>query len=1052
MRAQPGQDVGKGKFVKELTEKTELYIGELESGNPLWRPVCYSVAGVDGDNAPQIQIKYILDEYLGVRSPAKSPPPPNLTSSVTTPASSEPPFSVEDLRSSFRLLDAMVSRLEKTHSKDRKGLVQIRKALNRSAWLQALIAANSGVLFPDDQRTYSSSVRLAAEIIDRVERILPQLFKQQKILSSQPGASTDIKTGYAKEIRVVIDAYFRAVGRCLEKDAQKTFGAAEAKAEALPGQLIEVDLKHFENKPATYKMIEPRRKEMVAWAGELRGEVKKLSSLAKKVKKARETKAKDLKSLKAKLAKQQSLVELSFHGLAHWEKGLLAYEYLADQGNLILTAYRSVGRILTRCAKMREAAKAGNVKTLQERVDKHGSDANVEQFYRGLPLIAFGSRFLVQLGVTLVAAYVTAGLSTAVLGVGGSASAAGGASLLATAGTAALEAVTFTLVSRGLMAAIPGQPSPEDSIISDLIWNFGLFFVLRKVGLGVKKALDARGLPALTSIATAGASFPLLQVYGVLRFRVAMGRWPSDAELSKMTAENIIMLAALTSGMSMMQRLLKARGRPSALGTFHKKYGWRFEALEVARAKLESRIDSLSKSKSKISATEVKDLQEKARVIEDAFEKIMSEVKADSKISIDKIRVELKAAGKMAPEGMSELLAQEIGILTKGDEVGLRGAGTSRLFSYKWGGTGALEKSLRGLGAMVEKKADPITGLRTLTAEMVPKEPPLFFQERTELTPEHVVDLRNPMVVKLLADFSITGPKSVRMVQLLLEKELAKTPMPAEPIAKRLKGPVRVVRRYLNGLKASSKDPVQDSLTKLGPEARGTRATPAMVAKAEKIAASELITTDMWLSARTDAEFLGYLGEYLANETVLTLAKAQKAKVYSGVHFRGDGFVDAAKTTPANKSDGRPMVDTDVVSELDYLLVTEPLPGKFEYTTVMNAKVVKAASRALTSAKEQNANALEALDAHAKGRVAKVKSKGKVVRYATVDRVVGYEITTGKVVELTGKLTAASSVKQETIGPKDSGSYTQKLPYTYKEVVTLMRLVREQLMMKNLEK
>lgn len=961
-----------------------------------------------------------------------------------------PPLPVEEIRTRYRLLDATLTRLDEKYKAITGAPDKILAAQNRSSWDQALIAAASGALLPDDARAYSNAIRGAAEILERTERVIPALVLQRQTLSTA-SAPADSQAGYAAAFDKVITAYLDAIARCLDSDADKAFNDAEAAAEALPAALIEVDLTHVESHSPSYDLIEERRKEMVAWSQWVRGELKNLGPLVQAVKTARETRASDLPQREAALAEEREFVELSLEGLGHWEKGLLAYEYLADEGNLIMTAYRSVGRILRRCAGMRDAAFARDLKLLRDRVGAHASDPNVDQFYRGLPVIAFGSRFLVQLGVTIIAAYVTAGLGTLVMGGGaGASTAAGGTSLLATAGSVAVEAISFTLISRGLLAALPGKQGANDSILADLLWNLGLFTVLRGISVGVKGALAAKGLPALTGIATAVTSFPLLQGYGLLRYRLAKGEWPSDAERAQMTAENIVMLGALTAGMSAMQGLLSAKGKLTELGKFYKKYGWRFETLDVGRRVLENRLADLGKSTTKVSPSDVQDVNDKAKIIEDEFKKILDEVKADTSIDLGKIRDELTKAGKDAPEGASELLERELGILGSGERVRLRGAGGTRFFSYEWGKTGVLEAALRKLGAIVKKSADPTTGLRTLTAELVAGEPPMVFQERTEIMPEHPVDLSDPVVQKLLADFAIADSKAIRLVQLLLERELAKNPMPDADAAKRMAGPVRVVRRYLTELKAGSKEPVEKSLTDLGPTAReATAKNKALVAAAKTLVAGGLLEDAGWLSARTDEEFLGILGERLATREVFAAAaKRAGTRVITGVHFIGDAFVDAARTQPAMRSGGGPFVNTDVTSELDYLVVIEPTPGNFEYTSVQNAKVTKDTAKSLVAAKEQNANAIEALDAHKAGRAAAIKEGATIARYATVTKIVGTDAQTGAVVDLTGKVRAGKAVSEETIGAKGDKGYSKELPYSYGEIKQMVKVLRELQLMK----
>ena len=204
---------------------------------------------------------------------------------------------------------------------------------------------------------------------------------------------------------------------------------------------------------------------------------------------------------------------------------------------------------------------------------------------------------------------------------------------------------------------------------------------------------------------------------------------------------------------------------------------------------------------------------------------------------------------------------------------------------------------------------------------------------------------------------------------------------------------------------------------------------------------------------RLQGEFIGYVGEYLATQQAQAVAGRQKgARVIQGVHMTGDGFVDAAMTKPYIQSNKRAMVNTDVVPELDFLVIVEPSPGVYEYTSVLNVKVIEKASKALRHAKEQSTNALSALDAHAKGTPAEVKEGGTTVRFVKVKNVEGTDITTGQPIDLTGKLKRGSAVSEETIGPKGTKGYTEQLPYTYRDIKLISKLVREQLMLEQLDK
>ena len=82
------------------------------------------------------------------------------------------------------------------------------------------------------------------------------------------------------------------------------------------------------------------------------------------------------------------------------------------------------------------------------------------------------------------------------------------------------------------------------------------------------------------------AGFPFAHGWGVLRFRVEQNRWPTKAELDQMTAESVIMMAAIAVGSKGVQRYIEARKTATSLSLFYREYGSRFEALETLRTDL----------------------------------------------------------------------------------------------------------------------------------------------------------------------------------------------------------------------------------------------------------------------------------------------------------------------------------------------------------------------------------------------------------------------------------------------------------------------------------
>src|SRR5262249_29654859 len=141
-------------------------------------------------------------------------------------------------------------------------------------------------------------------------------------------------------------------------------------------------------------------------------------------------------------------------------------------------------------------------------------------------------------------------------------------------------------------------------------------------------------------------------------------------------------------------------------------------------------------------------------------------------------------------------------------------------------------------------------------------------------------------------------------------------------------------------------------------------ADPKLVTAAHTLEAGGLLKTPEWLELRDPGGFVGLVGERLAGEMLVASAKPGET-VLRNVRIVGDAFTDAALTKPATASTGRPIVDMDVVPELD--LLTGQLSGKaFTYSEVANVKAVQPAGsgEVLKQARAQNVEAHGALRAH----------------------------------------------------------------------------------------
>ena len=258
---------------------------------------------------------------------------------------------------------------------------------------------------------------------------------------------------------------------------------------------------------------------------------------------------------------------------------------------------------------------------------------------------------------------------------------------------------------------------------------------------------------------------------------------------------------------------------------------------------------------------------------------------------------------------------------------------------------------MRALKARVESASDPVSGRKTLTVTMRPEEPPLTFVERKSPHPaarEVEVDPAAPEIAKLAADLGISDAAASRELVRMVEVEVAKNP------AHELKSHVKVVRRQIND---ALKGPEAAGLDAHGYlKARAARggttfhADPKLVTAAQKLESAGLLGTPEWLELRDPGGHVGAHRREAAADMALATAKPGQT-VLRNVRIVGDAFTDAALTKPKT-SGGRPIVDMDVVPELD--LLTGEMSGKtFAYSEVANVKAVQPAGRARCSSRRR---------------------------------------------------------------------------------------------------
>jgi hypothetical protein len=927
---------------------------------------------------------------------------------------------LEDRDTGLRLLLEVLGRLEELNLRDATAQQSVWRA--RDAVVRARASSS--------QVPSATDLARAQALLGHVEDMLLSLAGKQEELAADPRSAAS-RSSSLKEFQKVREAYLDVLPALLESRAVELLARAERSAERLPRALLEVELLRLASRPAGHALLEPSRRDIVEWVDWLRRKLDALELAAQQLGEARRGGGADVARREGALQTLAESIQLSVEALGYWEQALEAYASLAKGGNLLPQAYASAGRIVARCREMKAAATAEKVDGLRGLVRQHREDPNVALFLRGLPLVVTGSRLLESLCITLVASVITAGVGGLVSGALGAARVGAGLSF---AGSVAVESLTFTTVSRGAQALLPGDASPEP-LWADLAWNLGLFSVLRGVSASVRALVQHRGLPSLAeaSLEKAG-SFGVLQAYGGLHQRVSSGHWPTEDEWRTMTAHNLILMMGLAVGLRAVQEVLPRLGTNSALVRFSRDYGRRFQALADVRAKVEGSYRD-ARARGRLSPQEVESLRSRARVLEGEFRKLLAEVEKDSRINVQGLREEWASVAGLAEEASAELLARLLELSNAQD--GLRLLGGERQYSYAWGRTNNLETRFRSLGAQVRKTVDSRTRLRSMTVRFG-EDSPLTLVERSSPYPaqrEVNVDPQAPEVLKLFAEFGITEPKLQRYVLRDISTEMAKDPKAG------LSGPLRVVRRGLKNRAALG--PVQQQLRMERHTGRlSSQAEPRLVQLVNRLDTMKILSSEEWMDCRDDAEFRGAVGEWLARSEALPLVASDSALLVR-IHFWGQLFEDSAMRHPyKSKTDG----SIDVAPELDMLYVTK-VGEHYQYARIANIKVTepKSAKDFRAHASSQNQMASEALQAHFEGRAAQVVTNSGKVLYGQISEIVGYDALSGSEVDLTGRLVPyPGGVVMETVLPRGSiHPEGADLPFTYKDISTVTHLLRE---------
>ncbi|HPT49677.1 MAG TPA: DUF4157 domain-containing protein [Accumulibacter sp.] len=564
-----------------------------------------------------------------------------------------------------------------------------------------------------DPTVAATRVTLAQEISERGARNLGSLGTLLKNYRARSdlGAAQPAYVALAERVR---GHWLAALRAALTDDALEKLSVAEASATALPRALTEVDLGILEKRPQT----EGSSGEMVAWVRWIRDRLNVFETEARALATAREQGEANLTDRQSAFEKESRLLQDSIAAVGEWERALRAYEALALGGSLI--GKDDFRAIRERCRAMRDAAMAGNAADLHARLERHRNDPAVERFYRAIPAFIGASTMLFGLSVTLVAAMASAGVGALVFGpeVAG----------MAAAGAVALEALTFTAVSRTLTGIM--APPSRTPLLVELALNIGLFGLLRGMGAGIKTALSARGLGALTGVATHSASYVVLSGWGAVHFRLEQGRWPNGEEIAKMSVDNLIMLAGVAAASGTVVRAIRGRQQLRALENFNARYGLRLATIEIARTRLTNRLRSELAAGRGDDAAVVDALRTEAEDLDTRLHDLIEEAKADSSIGIAELRTALADRAIDAAAVGGDLLSRSLDLP---ERVGLRRAGGANLYSYEMGATPPLVERLTALGGRVSQSVDA-SGRRTVVAEFK-GDAPLLFVERA-VSPE----------------------------------------------------------------------------------------------------------------------------------------------------------------------------------------------------------------------------------------------------------------------------------------------------------------------------
>jgi len=373
-----------------------------------------------------------------------------------------------------------------------------------------------------------------------------------------------------------------ALGALCDTNGPQKLASAQAVVNRLPTSLSKVELAVYAQRPVLFEDVKAKAAAMRSFAEWTVAEIEASATAP---------------SGAAKVETSLNACRL----LAHWEILIEVAEALESGFNFTAVFYGhgiDVDDVQARIVAIAAYAKAGDPRFRKE-LDAFISDKAIKAYYDDVPNILRSSGIAIAIAVMVAASLVTMGAGSLVSGALGAGAAATGTAGAAAAGAtqslstvialSAVDALVFTTVQQAAGAALGVQGGK--SFLEELLWNFGMFGVLKIAGRYLPPLMRARGLTRVQQGAVfTGVTVGVLEGYGILRFTIEEGRLPNGGELAKMNAEMIAILAIMV----VIHRVVESK---SALGRFDKEFGTEFRAIEKERAALQSDISEAVRTK-----------------------------------------------------------------------------------------------------------------------------------------------------------------------------------------------------------------------------------------------------------------------------------------------------------------------------------------------------------------------------------------------------------------------------------------------------------------------